>query len=92
MLDISPLQPEPHENSVGTYVQLTETPVSKLGHQLHVTGDSQDVEVVEEDVHHQNNPQMLQRLGGDVPQLPFLAGQLGVVHLRKANMCVVKMI
>lgn len=62
-------------------MERTQTPVRKLGDQPHVTGDCQDVEVVEEDVHHQNNSQMQQGLGGNVPHLPFLAGQLGVVCL-----------
>lgn len=62
-------------------MQLTQTPVRELGDQFHVTGDCQDVEVVEEDVHHQDNSQMQQGLGGDVPQLFVLADQLCVVHL-----------
>lgn len=66
-------------------VYLTQTPVRKLGDQLHVTGDCQNVEIVEEDVHHQNNSQVQQGLGGDVPHLPVFAGQLGVVRLWKTK-------
>lgn len=60
---------------------LTQTPVREPGDQLHVSGDGQDVEVVEEQVDEQNNSQVHQGLGGDVPHLPFLAGQLGFVCL-----------
>lgn len=62
-------------------LQPTQTPVRKFGDQLHVAGDGQDVQVVEEEVHNQNNPEMCQRLGGDVPQLPVFAAQLRPVRL-----------
>lgn len=52
---------------------LTQTPVRELGDQLHVAGDGEDVQVVEEDVHHQDHSQVQQGLGGDVPHLPFLS-------------------
>lgn len=61
--------------------KLTQRPVGELGDQLHVTGDCQDVEVVEEDIHQQDDSQVQQGLGGDVPHLPLLTGQLGVVCL-----------
>lgn len=60
---------------------LTQRPVGQLVDQFHVVGDGQDVEVVEEDVHHQNDSQVQQGLSGDVPHLPFLASQLCVVCL-----------
>lgn len=59
----------------------TQAPVGELGDQLHVAGDGEDVQVVEEEVHHQNHAQMHQRLGGDVPHLPVFAGQLRPVRL-----------
>lgn len=62
-------------------VCLTQTPVRKLGDQLHVTGNRQDVEIVEEDIHHQNDSQVQQSLGGDVPHLPLLTSELSVVRL-----------
>lgn len=64
-------------------ISLTQTPVRQLGGQLHVIGDCQDVEIVEEDIHHQNNSQVQHGFGGDVPHLPLLTGQLGVVGLWK---------
>lgn len=60
---------------------LTQRPVGQLVDQFHVVGDGQDVEVVEEDVHHENDSQVQQGLSGDVPHLSFLASQLRVVCL-----------
>lgn len=62
-------------------LKLTKTPVRQLGNQRHVAGDGQDVEIVKEDVHHQNDPKVQQSLGGDVPQLPVFPVQPSVVYL-----------
>ena len=64
---------------------LTQRPIRELLHQPHVIGDGEDVEVVEEDVHHQDDPQVQQGLCGYTPQLPVLAAQLGAVGLGKGE-------
>lgn len=66
---------------------LTQTPVGKSGDQLHITGDCQDVEIVECSIHRQDHRQVQHGLGGDVPHLPLFAGQLGVVGLEKRTKC-----
>ena len=70
---------------MGNGASLTQRPIGELLHQPHVTGDGEDVEVVEEHVHHQDDPQVQQGLCGDAPQLPVLAAQLGAVGLGRGE-------
>lgn len=54
----------------------TQCPVREVLQQLHVGGDGEDVQEMEEDVHHDDDSQVHEALQIDVPHLPLFPGQV----------------
>lgn len=63
----------------------TEGAVRQAAGKLEVTGNGEDVEEVEEDVHSQDGHHAEARLGPDVPQLALTPHRLHLAHLGEAK-------
>ncbi len=69
-------------STVFSRVLLTQRPVRHLLQKFQIVRDGQNVQEMEEDIHHQNSPKVHQSMNGDAPHLSIFTSQVRVVSLR----------